>query len=199
CAAKTTSIAAMTLAAARTNRRHACRPPRPTSSERARALDEGSSIGMINSQVIGATLARATSDARDEPRDHFKELSPRRMGRSARFPGMRKDDIGGRFPGSRLERFRVPSQSVLQWPRYAKPRRSQLRGQPQIRTAFPFDSGRAPPSGTIGVTVSICKTMRECRDLPRSFARRLKLVCYTVRLLDPSRHLVELELLLENP
>src|SRR5690606_28799823 len=126
-------------------------------------------------------------------------LSPRRMGRSARFPGMRKDDIGGRFPGSRLERFRVPSQSVLQWPRYAKPRRSQLRGQPQIRTAFPFDSGRAPPSGTIGVTVSICKTMRECRDSPRSFARRLKLVRYTVRLLDPSRHLFEVELRLENP
>src|SRR5690606_24450427 len=160
-AAKTTSIAATTLAAIRTERRYACRSvgrrsPRLAFPARARGLDEGSSIGMINSQVIGATLARATSDARGvPPRDHFKELSPRRMGRSARFPGMRKDDIGGRFPGSRLERFRVPSQSVLQWPRYAKPRRSQLRGQPQTCTAFPFDSGRAPPSGTIGVTVPI--------------------------------------------
>src|SRR5690606_3956878 len=93
-----------------------------------------------------------------------------------------------------------PSQSVLQWPRYAKPRRSQLRGQPQLRTAFPFDSGRAPPAGTIEAAVLVCKSMREWPIVSATFgnARRLELVRYTVRLLDLSRHLFEVELRLDN-
>ena len=77
--------------------------------------------------------------------------------RTARFPGTRKDDIGGRFPGSRLERLRAPSRGKTSVAFDAKPRRSQLREQPQflLRSLL---ARWAPP--TLTLAQRGCATMR---------------------------------------
>jgi hypothetical protein len=90
--------------------------------------------------------------------------SPRREFRAARFPGTRKDDNGGRFPGS-------PARAVSQaFPRRflsgrgAKPRRLQLREQPQW-SAFPL----SPFGHRLRPTLA----QRGYATMPATFGKRL--------------------------
>src|SRR5690606_5893622 len=68
-----------------------------------------------------------------------------------------------------------------------------VAGTAAASTAFPFNSGRAPPARTIGAAAGICKSVREWRDQGGA-----TLIRYRVRLLDPSRHLLEVELRIQD-